>query len=224
MSVNPILANDKPDLVEYHNHNLRPVTHQKFILKEGNNMILEKFNDHLSLDKVLTVLLHKFKTSIVPIRAHTDLLPDIHLDQSLGTQKKRLKTNKAASTKSENVKDTMINAMDGWDTFYQACETQIRSRVEKSLIKIVSENKKTAFTFIKHGVKDEVMIEDVIKFTQIEYISGQKSSLVLQGTKSNHIESATQRGYEMIVDLKPTSALRTEIPKYAMKITDAGIQ
>jgi len=224
MCVNPILANDKPDLVKYHNHNLRLVAHQKFILKEGNKMILEKFNDHMSLDKVLIVLLHKFKTAIVPIRAHTDLLPDIHLGQSIGTQKKRLKTNKVASTKSENVKDTAVNAMDRWDIFYQACETQIRSRGKKNLIKIVSENKKTPFTFIKRCVKDEVMIEDVIKITQIEYISVQKSLLVLQGAKSNHIESATQRGYEVIVDLKPTSALRTEISKYALKITDMGIR
>lgn len=69
-------------------HKINELEQQKILLNELNSMITK---DDASIDEVLTILSHEFKTPMVPIKAYTAMLIDGHLGELTHDQKERLK-------------------------------------------------------------------------------------------------------------------------------------
>ena len=69
-------------------HKINELEQQKILLNELNVMISK---GDASLDEVLTILSHEFKTPMVPIKAYTDMLLEGQLGELTEGQKERLK-------------------------------------------------------------------------------------------------------------------------------------
>lgn len=69
-------------------HKINELEQQKILLNELNVMISQ---GDASLDEVLTILSHEFKTPMVPIKAYTDMLLEGQLGELTEGQKERLK-------------------------------------------------------------------------------------------------------------------------------------
>lgn len=159
---------------------------QKILLTELTKMLSE---NNVSVDEILTIISHEFKTPMVPVKAYVDMLLEGNLGELTESQKKKLKI---VQNSISSLHDLVSNSLDskkielGRITMNKT-ETNLTKLIENTIEKMKVENS----ILFYHPNHDVIISCDAVRISQ-----------VLVNLIKNSLKVITKEAGVITVDLK----------------------